>query len=885
MNYPKFIGETLEFDPLQKPPRLQYALQHQLATSCGQNVKNSNYCQCCGLSIDKIPLPLNIDIINLAFLGQGVPLFFNLMQLIILLHFFLTFLRIIQQIIALLLIIMHINIGNIMDVNKIVHFLIQIINILRIYFQIVRPSVNIILIFVYNLKPQQYHESKLIQSSLILGSVIILKILMVLIREKQRKIEYAIDKELLSPSDFTAILNNLPKNDYNEKELKIALEQYCKEFDPRNNYEVVKVNIAYDIAQYVDKGRQKIKLEKLLEKSSSSNKEKLQKQIKEISNQQQLIEAQIENGSYQQTTQIAFITFQTKKQLQNLLEQTKLSYWEAFMITLKSIIKKKDRRGFYFKHNYIEISRAPEPDDVFWENCGTDEYNHLKRRILSWFVVFFLLGISLSTLYGLNVFQNHFLLTSKNNQFVMKTMASLSKSLIITIVDGLIYYFITLLANQERHVTKTSQDTSIAEKLSYVQFINSCLLLIIINVLGTYYQYSQQDKQLLNFAVQQQGGIADDILYVSGTNALLVPLSVYFNVFYFIKKLKQLRIEKYTDLNQMEANQLFEGPQVSFYDQYSYLCKTTWLTLFFAPITPISILFGLIGLILYYWIQKYLLFRRNRKPPFQSSHLDREMLSLLDLSPLLLSTMQFLIDYSFHSSQLCQTINVASLAVSGLELIIPTCRIHRILYKDVYEEELQVRYEDIYLKLSTDYDRTNPLTQQVAMQEFVKNKLKRNNGPLLLELSQNLNGSKPKRNQALQDIIFKGICNPKKIRMKILKQKLQLIVKMRQIRNLKHPIILDREIQQNQLAFDKFESKQSSELNSPTYLKTPEYNFSSIINIQPQLLSQQYHSDNIDINSTASQNKSAYLDTPKYYFSSKNNFMFKNIQKCKQQQV
>lgn len=74
------------------------------------------------------------------------------------------------------------------------------------------------------------------------------------------------------------------------------------------------------------------------------------------------------------------------------------------MITLKSIIKKKDRRGFYFKHNYIEISRAPEPDDVFWENCGTDEYNHLKRRILSWFVVFFFLGISLSTLYGLNVF-------------------------------------------------------------------------------------------------------------------------------------------------------------------------------------------------------------------------------------------------------------------------------------------------------------------------------------------------------------------------------------------------------------------------------------------------------------------------------------------------
>ncbi|CAD8108585.1 unnamed protein product [Paramecium sonneborni] len=900
MNYPKFIGETLEFDPLQKPPKLQYAVQHQQATSCGQNVKNSDYCQCCGLSIKKLPIHLNINIINLAFLGQGVPLFFNLMQLIILLHLILFFIFTLPNV-------SHNYLSNNciapsnyaykywkqngcnqncplqhIDYQDFKNLFQNCETICQHYSDVCIQSQTSKISFV---NKQLDDENKLIQSSLILASVIIVKILMVLIREKQHKIEYAIDKELLSPSDFTAIMNNLPKNDYNEKELKIALEQYCKEFDPRNNYEVVKINIAYDIAQYVDKGRQKIQLEKQLEKSSYNNREKLLKQIKEISKQQQKIEEEIENGSYQKTTQIAFITFQTKKQLQNLLEQTKLSYWERLMIVLKSIIKKKDGRGFYLKHHYIEISRAPEPDDVFWENCGTDEYNHLKRRILSWFVILFLLGISLCTLYGLNVFQNQFFLTSENNQFLMKTISSLSKSLIITIVDGLIYYFITKLANQERHVTKTHQDTSMAEKLSYVQFINSCLLVIIINVIGTYYQYSKQDKHLFNLAVQQQGGIADDILYVSGTNALLVPLSAYFNIFYLIKKLKQMRIEKNTDLNQIEANKLFEGPQVSFYDQYAYLCKTTWLTLFFAPIIPISILFGLIGLILYYWIQKYLLLRRNCKPPFQSSHLDREMLSLLDLSPLLLSTMQFLIDYSFHSTQLCQTINVASLVISGLELIIPTYRIHRILYKDIYEEEEQVRYEDIYMKLPTDYDRTNPLTQQAAMQELVKNKIKPNTAPLLLGLSSNLNSSKLKKNQALQDIIFKGVCNPKKIRIKILKQKLQMIVKMRQIRNIKHPIILDKSIQSNQIVFDKFELNQSSELNSPTYLKTPDYNFSSIVNIQPQLQSHQHQSEILDINSTASYNKSAYLDTPKYYFSSKNNSMFKHIQKCNQFQI
>lgn len=33
-----------------------------------------------------------------------------------------------------------------------------------------------------------------------------------------------------------------------------------------------------------------------------------------------------------------------------------------------------------------------------------------------------------------------------------------------------------------------------------------------------------------------------------------------------------------------------------------------------------------------------------------------------------------------------------------------------MLFKDLNEEEDLVRYEDVYLKLPTDYDRTNPLT-------------------------------------------------------------------------------------------------------------------------------------------------------------------------------
>ncbi|CAD8212820.1 unnamed protein product [Paramecium pentaurelia] len=891
MEYPKFLGDTLKFDLFQKPPIKEYALKHKLATSCGYSFENSEYCPCCGLSVSKISLPLSIKILDLAFLGQGVPLYFNQMILVIMMYFLMLACFMIPNIILNILgndCISENNYAYVLwqkkgceqncplkhdDFNHFFEIFKDCQQICHHYTKICLNSQLSQLSFI-NKQADNYY--KIIQSSILLCSVIIMKISMVLIREKQKRVEFAIDKELLSPSDFTAILNHLPKNNYDEKELKHALEEYCKEFDPNNNYEVVKINIAYDISQFIDKGREKLKLEKLLENNNTKNREKIINQIKEISQLQQIIEYEIENGCYRQTTPIAFITFQTKKQLKNLLEQTKLSYWEALMIAIKSLINKKDSKGFYFKGELIYINRAPEPDDVFWENCGIDQNTQLKRKIISWFVILFLLGLSLGTLYGLNVFQNSFL-QSDNNQLLITTMVSFSKSLIIAIVEGLIYYFITLLANQERHVTKTYQDTSIAQKLSYVQFVNSCLLLMIINILGSYNsQVKYEPNQLSNLAIQQQGGIADDILYVSGTNAILIPLSLYFNPLYLFKKIRQFRIERNKDLDQYQANKLFEGPQVQFYDQYSYLCKTTWLTFFFAPLIPISILFGQVGLVSYYWIEKYLLLRRNSKPPFQSSHLDTEMLYLIDLSPILFSTMQFWLDFVFNSGKLCQALNLASIILSGIEIILPTYRIHRMLFKDLNEEEDLVRYEDVYLKLPTDYDRTNPLTQQNAISEFVRNKVKRQVSSLKIQLSQNLGHSRQRKNQALQDLIYKGVCEPKKIRMKILKQKLQLVLKMK--RFIRPSILQDGQIGINLDCLEKVESLRSSYQNSPTYQKTPEYNFYSFVHIKPRQITILRKNETMDINSISSQNQSAYLNTPQYYFGSKKNSSYTKIQ-------
>lgn len=91
----------------------------------------------------------------------------------------------------------------------------------------------------------------------------------------------------------------------------------------------------------------------------------------------------------------------------------------------------------------------------------------------------------------------------------------------------------------------------------------------------------------------------------------------------------------------------------------------------FAPLVPLALPFAVIGLFLYYWIQKILLLRRHSRPPFQSNDLNKEILSLLDLSPILLAIGQLWLDFAFPTTNTLKIINYISIGIAGLELFIP----------------------------------------------------------------------------------------------------------------------------------------------------------------------------------------------------------------------
>lgn len=65
---------------------------------------------------------------------------------------------------------------------------------------------------------------------------------------------------------------------------------------------------------------------------------------------------------------------------------------------------------------------------------------------------------------------------------------------------------------------------------------------------------------------------------------------------------------------QSYINKLWEGYTISNADNYAYATRILFITTWFAHIAPLGVIFSLVGLLMDYWVGKFLLLRVYRKP-------------------------------------------------------------------------------------------------------------------------------------------------------------------------------------------------------------------------------------------------------------------------------
>lgn len=227
------------------------------------------------------------------------------------------------------------------------------------------------------------------------------------------------------------------------------LTLFCRSINEGVTFEIAKINIAFDITDIIVQTRRKIEIEKKLDIAerhftkfnqlpSGFTEDQLSIWRQElISLKEKLDQTQVESKC--ETTPVAFVTFQTQQQLQAILDHTKLSYWEYLVVHVKQRFHYTHPQSFYFKRKLVTIERAPEPNDVFWENCGYTQKYKVMKRIASWAIMLFLMGISFAVLIALDIAQYNSL---SDNELILGFLSFLI-SLTIAIINAALYYAVT----------------------------------------------------------------------------------------------------------------------------------------------------------------------------------------------------------------------------------------------------------------------------------------------------------------------------------------------------------------------------------------------------------------------------------------------------------
>lgn len=113
--------------------------------------------------------------------------------------------------------------------------------------------------------------------------------------------------------------------------------------------------------------------------------------------------------------------------------------------------------------------------------------------------------------------------------------------------------------------------------------------------------------------------LSNNVIVIFLNNAFLTPALKYFDVNYYLSLIKRKFCIK--GKTQRELNQIFENPPMNISLGYSYIFQTILTSVFFVSLFPLGPIINLFGIVLYYFIDKYLLVKRFKKPETINQHI------------------------------------------------------------------------------------------------------------------------------------------------------------------------------------------------------------------------------------------------------------------------
>ncbi|KAL4466145.1 hypothetical protein ABPG72_000691 [Tetrahymena utriculariae] len=697
----------VDFD--QIPPDFKLAEDHKKATRVGPLLnqkgnqtsnlqKSCDRCDCCGRNVDRKALNLDCQVTDLSFLGSGFPMFFQFIKLT---TFYLIFILLVGGLY---------NIFNNEDGNQC-----QQHNALEGCF---KNWVN-----VYTLgNRSKDSETIMMQQWLNLLTLIGLVALVQFIIYSQRQQEQLNDQIYVSPGDYTVMINNIPVHSDNlmtsqnvdvDSDLKKFLEDHQL---IGADLKVAKINLCYNLSELYKLRDEKQKIvkekQKILKKQIKQQNfydlltvsfldEKIKQSNQKIEDfEQKMAEGKGSEFMSKYFVGIALVSLETESQKEQLLQLA-------------------EQKQFLYKNIYLEISQAPEPTEIFWENLNVSILSRIIRIAASILLGLAFLACGSFFIYYLCEKQYNYVnslhdVTSFYEKAVIQIIPLLI-SCLISIINQILVLVVGIVVDFKRLHTRTYYNLAFAYFVCIAQFGNSILVPLLVKVMINETSYYSM--------LYNRSGVLMNQNHIFLFNTFL-PLGMFF-VSYpnLIKNFIRNRVLKNQDkcvLTQKELQNVFEEPPFLIEFQYSQTMRTLFMTLAYCTIMPFCLIYSILALIIQYFTAKYDLIKRTFVPFNMGSSLSYNMIKMLKMSIIIYSLSSFFFTLmTVHSHQFNFPAFIG-IIISIVHFFIPIQKLNLKYFKIQRAVNNSEKYDKVKLNFITDYDRENPATKRQATMDFLK---------------------------------------------------------------------------------------------------------------------------------------------------------------------
>jgi len=698
------------YDPYRCPPNFEMAKAHGLAKRVYQpmgkrvSIIHKNVCPCCGLPKTGDLLPLKCKLSELYHLGSGYALYFKL------LFYSIALLGIVFLISGFFNLVSSIEAGDCPPVEATM--------VTNGTTTVNNQCVND---FVLSLSIANKKDNPaLLTAQMVLNLVVVLVMFVSFhyMRYNFRQMHIDADDTTVTPADYTVKIEGVDP-ELTDEQIKEWLENLPND---EMYVKVAKINRTYDIVQYVELKKKKDNLELLRRQVDCAVK---QQSLQNEADQTETELQQLKDRGLKPTRTV-LVTMDKAEQAAYLIGE----YKKVPLTTWKE--RAKVLMGGTFKNFYgkeVHIERAPEPTDILWENLNYGSWEKFKKRMVTRTVSTILILISFGLIVLINWGQGEALNAYGPKSHVVEALSG-TGSILIVVINAALGIATRILTNREMHGSQTSFFTSVADKLSMAQFLNTAFttLLAQIALHNAFKQDGSFELGLDAIPFYGKGGLVENMFYVFISNAFLTPILALLDPMYFLKLYQRKKVlktdEETLKMTQLQAHALFEEPAMDLAVKNSLLVKTMLMTAFFAPAVPFALIFAIIGLVANYWADKYLLLRRNIFPIALQNQLCNEMLDRLEWMGFMFGAGNLLFILGLENADGISTYNVVPQAVVIITLILgfvfamlPSEAINERLFPIIDEVTEHNTYNGIRAEFPTDYEIQNPITRQEGLHE------------------------------------------------------------------------------------------------------------------------------------------------------------------------